>query len=305
MATTTNDPTTVTPQSAVGTTRVLKGAPGSRPRFRDSFLLHKLLSLTGVFPIGVFMIQHLIANSYSLRGENEFNTVVKVFGYLPFVAILEIGLIFVPLIFHAVYGVMVAMEMQGPGGNVTIYRNARNVLYTLQRWSGLVALAYITFHVYSTTILRRLYEFGVVGGLNGANAETLHTAGFRAISYDAMIWRFADPLYLAIYVIGITAAVFHFANGLFNFGIRWGITIGAQSQKISAVLWAGLGAGLFMVGVWTALNFHVKSRDYKGTGQNIRTVYPTLEVLVKTEPASANPETGAKPDGDASQAPLQ
>lgn len=287
-----------------GTTRVTKGAPGSRAWFRDSFVLHKLLSLTGVFPIGVFMIQHLIANSYSLRGEDEFNTVVKVFGYLPFVALLEIGLIFVPLIFHAVYGLFVVAEMQGPGGNVSRYGYARNWLYTLQRWSGVIALAYIVFHVYSTTILRRLYEFGVVGGLQ-AGTETAHLAGFRAISYDAMLWRFADPLYLAVYVVGITMAVFHFSNGLFNFGIRWGITIGALAQKVSASLWAALGVGLLTVGLWTAINFHVKSRNYKDTGQGIRAMYPTLNILVKQEPASANPETGAKPDGDASRAPLQ
>jgi len=307
MATTTNDPTTVTPPSAVGSTRVLKGAPGSRARFRDSFLLHKLLSLTGVFPIGLFMIQHLVLNSYSLRGPDEFNAVAKVIGYLPFVGLVEIGVIFVPLIFHAVYGLLVVMEMQGPGGNVAVYRNTRNVLYTLQRWSGVVALAYITFHIYSTTILRRMYEFGMVGGV-AAGSEAAHAAGFRAISYDAMMWRFADPLYLAIYVIGITAAVFHFANGLFNFGIRWGITIGAQAQKISAILWAGLGVGLLTVGLWTAVNFHARSRQfaYNGTVQPIRAAFPTLEELVKTETAvPANPEPGAKPDGDASHAPLQ
>lgn len=308
MATTTNDPVSVTPQSAVGSTRVRKGAPGSRARFRDSFLLHKLLSLTGVFPIGLFMIQHLVLNSYSLRGADEFNAVAKVIGYLPFVGLVEIGVIFLPIIFHAVYGLLVVAEMQGPGGNITIYRNTRNVLYTLQRWSGVAALAYIAFHVYSTTVLRRMYEFGLVQGVT-AGTEAAHTAGFRAISYDAMAWRFESPWYLAIYVLGITAAVFHFANGLFNFGIRWGITIGAQAQKISAVLWAGLGVGLLTIGLWTAVNFHLKGRNFERNGvvQNIRTVYPTLDELVKDRLSAtpADPQPGSRPDGDASQAPLQ
>ena len=298
MAATTHDPvTSVTPDSAVGgTTRVLKGAPGSRARFRDSFLLHKLLSLTGVFPIGVFMIQHLLANSYSLRGETEFNTVVKVFGYLPFVALLEIGLIFAPLLFHAVYGLLVVAEMQGPGGNVSRYGYARNWLYVLQRWSGVIAFAYIAFHVYSTSIMRRLYEFGAFE-LSGS--VTAHEAGFRAIAYDAMAWRLADPAYLGFYVLGITAAVFHFANGLFNFGIRWGITIGAGAQKISAFLWAGLGVGLLIVGLWTAINFSAK-------GQPLRARYQTLNQLVNApdETAPATPAPGAKP-APQDQTPLQ
>ena len=294
--------TTTQPQR--GTTRVTKGQPGIRAWFRDPFILHKLLSLSGVIPIGGFMAVHLVLNSYSLRGETEFNTVVKTIGYLPFVGLVEIGLIFVPLLFHAIYGLFVVAEMQGPGGNLSRYGYARNWLYTLQRWSGVIALLYIAFHVYSTTVLRKLYEWGLTGGVAGGT-EAAHLAGFRAISYDAMIWRFAEPLYLAIYILGVSMAVFHFANGLFNFCIRWGLTIGAQAQKISAVVWAFVGVVLLTIGLWTAVNFHLLSRDYKGSGQSIRATYPTLDVLVKTESAPADARPGAKPDGDASQAPLQ
>jgi succinate dehydrogenase / fumarate reductase cytochrome b subunit len=129
----------------MATTVIEKGQPGSRAKFRDSFVLHKLMSLTGLFPIGFFMIQHLIANSYSLRGRTEFNTVVSVFGYLPFVAILEWAIVFIPLLFHAIYGMFIVAEMQGPGGNTAHYGYTRNWLYVLQRWSGVVAFAYIAF----------------------------------------------------------------------------------------------------------------------------------------------------------------
>jgi hypothetical protein len=61
------------------------------------------------------------------------------------------------------------------------------------------------------------------------------------------------------------------------------------------VIWAGLGVGLFVVGAWTAINFHVKSLDYKGTGQSIRSVYPQFDTLVKTEPAPANPKPAPSP----------
>ena len=280
----------------MATTVIEKGQPGSRAHFRDSFVLHKLMSLTGLFPIGFFMIQHLIANSYSLRGRTEFNTVVSVFGYLPFVAVLEWAIVFIPLLFHAIYGLFIVAEMQGPGGNTNYYNYGRNWLYVLQRWSGVVAFAYIAFHTWSTWGLKKAFEL-----------TASHEAGFKAISYDAMMWRFGSPLYTLAYVIGITAAAFHLGNGLFNFGIRWGITIGAAAQKISAFLWSGVGFALAVIGIWTSLNFYaLAQRPYVGPfedvqvaatrNKTIREVYPNFDDLVKQLPiAPAAPVPGAKP----------
>ena len=204
----------------MATTVIKEGQPGSKAAFKDSFLMHKLHSLSGVIPIGAFMVFHLVANSYSLRGETEFNTVVKVIGYFPFVQVIEIVGIFLPIIFHAVYGMIILREMQSIGGNTVHYGYLRNYLYTLQRWSGVAALAYIGYHVWSTTGHRWYYELG-------GHAED----GFRVIAYEAMAWRFAGIGYLLFYMAGILAAVFHFANGMFNFGIRWGITIASAGTE--------------------------------------------------------------------------
>lgn len=278
----------------MATTIIEEGQPGSRARFRDSFLLHKLHSLTGVIPVGAFVIFHLVANSYSLRGEVEFNTVTRVIGYSPFVALLEIGAIFAPLLFHAIYGLFITAEMKP---NVGAYTYGRNWLYVLQRVTGIIALLYICFHVYSTTGTRRIYEF--TGGPEG------HEMGYVAISYASMAWRMAHPLYLAAYVIGITASAFHLANGLFNFGIRWGITIGETAQKISAYLWAGLGVVLTVIGLWTAFNFYSVGNNYQGEGP-IRQRYATLDQLIKSGvQAPALPQPGAKPMPGEQQAPLE
>lgn len=250
----------------MATTTIHKGQPGSRAWFRDSFVLHKLHSLSGVFPIGVFLIQHLLANSYSLRSAEAFNTVIAVFGHLPFVAVLEIGLLAIPILFHSIYGFIIAAEMQGPGGNLAHYGYTRNWLYWLQRWSGVIAFFYMAFHVYSTSITRRIVE----------HQQHSYDAGFWSIGYQAMAWRFAEPWYLLIYVVGITMAVFHFANGMFNFCIRWGITIGERAQRVSAMLWSGLGAALLIIGLWTAINFYQK-------GQPVRAEHPTLESVVRAE----------------------
>ena len=264
-------------------TTVLGQKQGSKAFFRDSFLLHKLHSLSGVFPVGFFMIQHLVANSYSLRGEQEFNTVVSVFGYLPFVAVLEWAIVFIPILFHSIYGFMITAEMRA---NTGTYQYGRNWLYLAQRISGVVAFVYIAFHTYSTWGLKKAFELS----LN-------HEAGFRAISYDAMMWRFSSPLYTLAYIIGITAAAFHLGNGLFNFGIRWGITVGNTAQKVSAVLWSGVGFALTVIGIWTSLNFYSLSHQAlpKFGGQTVTQKFPTLDDLVKNDVAPANPVPGAKP----------
>ena len=270
----------------MATTTIKSGQPGSRAWFKDSFVMHKLMSLTGIFPIGFFMIQHLIANSYSLRGEVPFNTVVSAFGYLPFVALMEWGIVFLPLIFHAVYGLFIVAEMQGPTGNLAPYNYTRNWLYLLQRYSGIVALVYIAYHTYSTWGIKKIFEL-----------QQSHEAGFRAISYDAMMWRFANPWYTLAYVVGITAASFHLANGLFNFGIRWGITIGATAQKVAAVLWSGVGVALTIIGVWTSLNFYVLAHKplEKFGNQTVTQRFATLDDLVREDGAPANPTPTSKP----------
>lgn len=241
------------------TTTIERGQPGSKALFKDAYWLHRLHSLSGVIPIGAFLIFHLTVNAYSLRedGAAAFNTAVKAIGYAPFVMVLEIGAILVPILFHAIYGLMIVAEMPGPGGNVSHYGYGRNWLYVFQRWSGVVAVVYILFHVYDTTVLKYALELK-------ASAEGLDTAkelGFQSISYRAMAWRFADPLYLGFYLIGIASACLHLGNGILNFCIRWGLTIGKEAQKIAAALGWGLGIALTLLGSAVAIRFAVAGQD--------------------------------------------
>jgi hypothetical protein len=229
-----------------------------------------------------------------LRGENEFNTVVKVFGYLPFVSLLSIGLIYVPILFHAIYGLMVVAEMQGPGGNISDLTATRATFCTR---SSAVGGSCAAVHRLSRVLdqcdaqIVRVRRGRWACGRQRGRA----LSGFpgHRLRRDAVALR-KRGLHRFLRVRHRHGRV-PLRQRLFNFGIRWGITIGAQAQKISAMIWAGLGVGLFVVGAWTAINFHVKSLDYKGTGQSIRSVYPQFDTLVKTEPAPANPKPAPSP----------
>ncbi|MEO7717075.1 MAG: succinate dehydrogenase [Capsulimonas sp.] len=207
---------------------------------RDPYLWHKLHSLSGIVPIGIFLMQHLIANSYALRGPGAFETVVKVFGYLPFVAILEIIIIYIPILYHGIYGIFIAAH---GSSNLGSYSYGRNWMYFLQRVSGVIAFFYIGFHVWNTSLQRYFLAWQ-----GSPNPE-------KAIGWESMAGQFADPLFFAFYVIGITATVFHFANGIWNFGIRWGITISQRSQKISAFVCAGVFLIFTVIGLATANRF--------------------------------------------------
>lgn len=210
-------------------------------RLRDPYLLHRLHSLSGIVPIGIFLIQHLIANSYALRGEAAFNTVIAVYGYLPYVAILEITVIYIPLLYHAIYGFYIVAASQP---NLGRYGYERNWMYFLQRISGVIAFFYIGFHVYYTSVQKYLLQWS-----GNPHSEA-------AISYQSMAMQMSHPLFFAIYIIGIIATVFHFTNGMWNFCIRWGITISPRSQRVTSyICWAVflIFAGM---GIGTANHFH-------------------------------------------------
>jgi succinate dehydrogenase / fumarate reductase cytochrome b subunit len=50
--------------------------------------------------------------------------------------------------------------------------------------------------------------------------------------------------------------VFHFTNGLWNFCIRWGLTISARSQRINAYVCWGLFAVFTLMGLATLIHLH-------------------------------------------------
>jgi succinate dehydrogenase / fumarate reductase cytochrome b subunit len=210
-------------------------------KLRDPYFWHKLHSLSGIVPIGIFLLQHLIANSYALRGAAAYNTVIAVFGYLPFVAVLEIVIIYIPILYHSFYGIYITAHGQA---NLGRYSYGRNWMYFLQRVSGVIAFFYIGFHIWNTSIQKYIMEWRHLPNPEGA------------ISYQMMSAQMANPWFFAAYFIGITATVFHFTNGLWNFCIRWGLTISARSQRLNAYFCWGLFALFTLIGLATLISLH-------------------------------------------------
>ena len=60
----------------------------------------------------------------------------------------------------------------------------------------------------------------------GGDFDPHHHAASSAAEAMQSAWWHAPA-----YLIGITAAVFHFANGIWTFAITWGIAISREAQR--------------------------------------------------------------------------
>ena len=112
---------------------------------RHQFLIYRLFSLAGLVPVGAFLVVHLLTNASVLSGPGTFQSRVDMIHSLgPLLVPIEWLFIFLPMMFHAAVGfVIIANGMP----NVGSYSYVGNVRYTLQRATGMIAFAFILWHV--------------------------------------------------------------------------------------------------------------------------------------------------------------
>jgi len=209
-------------------------------RLSRTFILRKLHQLTGIMPLGFFLLEHFYTNSKALAGAAEFNTAVKDLQSIPYILLVETGGIFIPLIYHAVYGLVITVEARP---NNLHYPYSRNWFYTIQRVTGMILFFFIAFHVLN-------FRFGLIPGLNTVSVAHHPEESFQIVSGEFRML----PIFI-VYVIGITSTVWHLANGVWLFLVDWGITIGERSQKIAGYACLGFGVVLLAVGINAAVAF--------------------------------------------------
>lgn len=185
----------------------------------------RLHSLLGVIPVGLFLLEHLITNYMATKGEDAFNSAAHLLESLPFRIFLEVFIIFLPLIYHAVYGIYIAFTAKNNAGRYGFFRNW---MFVLQRVTGIVTLIFVVWHVWSTRIQAAL------------GAE---------VNFDMMADILSSPFMIAFYVVGILSTTFHFANGLWSFAVSWGLTVSPKSQQISTYVTLVVFVLLSYVGV--------------------------------------------------------
>ena len=203
---------------------------------RTRYFAKKLFELSGFIPVGGFLIEHLYSNFQAVGpgGAERFNTVVKDLQTNPIIIFAEIGLIGLPLLYHAIYGIFIATQARP---NVGTYGFMRNWLYLFQRITGVILLFYIGYHVWNTRLAPLLQPenpyLQIVDGQPLVSASYMHNYFVSTHFGIQVFW---------IYVVGIGCAVYHFANGLWNVGYHWGLTVSPRAQR-----WWGMACGLIGV----------------------------------------------------------
>lgn len=206
---------------------------------RTYFVLRRLHSLSGVVPVGLFLVEHMITNARALQGAAEFDKAAADLARLPFVVLLEAFGIWLPILFHLVLGIFIASTSQA---NLARHGDARNWHYTLQRVTGILLVFYIAYHTWSTRFSQ--------GYLESASA------------YGYVNEHLAHPAVLAFYALGVLAACYHFGNGLFGFAVHWGIVTGRGAQRAAGRLGLAVGAALAVIGLASLLGFRGLRLDF-------------------------------------------
>jgi succinate dehydrogenase / fumarate reductase cytochrome b subunit len=127
--------------------------------------------------------------------------------------------------------------------NNLAYPYSRNWYYLIQRITGVILFFFITFHVLN-------FRFGLIPGLNDQSVATHANQAFDIVAREFRM----IPIFI-IYMIGITATIWHFANGIWLFLVDWGITIGERAQRLTGYACIAFGVVLLLVGVNAAVAF--------------------------------------------------
>jgi succinate dehydrogenase / fumarate reductase cytochrome b subunit len=129
-----------------------------------------------------------------------------------------------------------------------------NQRFTLQRVTGYIAFLFLIVHLAK---FRFAHWFGGVPFLDPDIADK-----FEITRRGLMEWIMPPGVTLTMYVIGLAAACFHFANGIWTFCISWGITVGAKAQQRVSMGVAVLGLILFSWGAASLYAFSQADKEF-------------------------------------------
>jgi succinate dehydrogenase / fumarate reductase, cytochrome b subunit len=199
-----------------------------------SFLLRRLHSLSGIVPVGLFLLEHFISNAFATRGPSAYTKQVELLTSFPFVVGLELFGIWLPILYHALYGFYIWYRGEG---NLGVYPWTGNWMYTSQRWTGAIAFLYMLWHTW------HLRFTGV------------HILDHPGAAFAKVQGEFQYPWAVAFYALGILCASWHFAYGLWLFAAKWGIVTGDVARRRFGYLAVAVGVVFVVVGAATMYSF--------------------------------------------------
>jgi succinate dehydrogenase / fumarate reductase cytochrome b subunit len=263
---------------------------------RHSFAIRRLHSLSGLIPVGGYMVIHLAVNASVLNSDASFQSnVANIHKFGNLLPVLEWTLIFIPILFHAIVGVAI---VAGGLPNTHNYPYGANYRYTLQRVTGVIAFFFIMLHVFHMHgwFHGQWWMEYVVGPLGGGQ--------FKPYNATSTAGEALKPITVTIvYLVGVLACVFHLANGIWTMGITWGLWVTPAAQRRADYVAIVFGLGLAVVGVMAEVGMlrvkppqakHEEDEFYK-TGVAAGTILPDEHKRSSEHPTdvAANTEDAA------------
>lgn len=254
---------------------------------RHEFLIRRLHSLSGLVPVGAFLCVHLLTNSSVLGGGAMFQRNVDLIHSLgPILPLVEWVFIFLPILFHAVVGVVIIRSGQS---NASVYGYGKNVRYTLQRATAWIALFFIAWHVFHMHgwIHHEWWLRSVAEPAFGAQFSPEAATSSASLALRPIVVKL-------LYAVGVLASVFHFANGLWTMGITWGLWTSPAAQRRADYACAALGILLGLAGLGSLAGF--TSVDLRQTlaQEEIRLDHRLADLKRQVELAGPSPTVEAE-----------
>jgi succinate dehydrogenase / fumarate reductase, cytochrome b subunit len=242
------------------------------PPLPRTFIERRLHSLLGFF-LFLFLFEHLLTNSQAALfiGDDGkgFIDGVNFIHSLPYLPVIEISLLLIPFVLHIYWGVQYVLgascnSFPTDGSKPSLTHFSRNHAFTWQRFSAVVLIFFLLFHVISLRYIGYpkevktntghlfLVELPKDPGLSTlaprlkANLfeiediyKNLEHRDDRVIAAcpdfgTAVLLTVRDHLssisMCLFYSLFVFAAAFHALNGFWTFLIKWGITLTERSR---------------------------------------------------------------------------
>ena len=255
---------------------------------RNDFLIRRLHSLSGLIPVGAYMVLHLAVNASVVNGAATFqNSVLNIHKFGSLLPVLEWTFIFIPILFHAIFGFVI---IAGGLPNTHNYPYAANYRYTLQRATGVIAFFFIMLHVFHMHgwIHNESWLHYVVEPMGGGQFRPYNATSTAGAALQ-------NGVIVILYAIGVTACVYHLANGIWTMGITWGVWTSPRAQRRASYVCGVIGLLLMVVSAAALFGMRAAVDD----PAKLREVRAQEDLMIQTKIATGdvqeNPHKVADP----------
>lgn len=201
-------------------------APTPDPR---TTLAARAFSLSGVLPLGVFLVVHIALNARALPGELAFARAVGWTQRVPLLPIVEGVFVFLPLALHGVLGMRRVVARRALAA-----RAYPSALRAAMHATGVLVVAFLAMHLPELRFR--------VPGVRPDAGQLLTFLG-----EDLSSMRAGLPWRGVLYLLGSACATFHFVVGLWGWFTSTPLGKSERARRFAAWWAAAVGAIMWVL----------------------------------------------------------